>query len=658
MNDKPLSMRDLVDRLNETARAYYVFDDPLIPDKAWDELYDTLAQMERETGVRLPDSPTRRVGGEPLNAFRQHQHIARLWSMDKVQSEEALGKWFDRAEASARKITDQPLTFGLEHKLDGLTINLTYRGGVLTDAATRGNGEAGEYVLEQVRTIRDIPLSIPYKGLMEIHGEAMMRLSVFRHLNRTIDEPFKNARNAAAGALRNLNPQVTRDRRLSAFFYDIGTIENPAYTNQGGMLQFIRDNGFPVDPYYFESGSREEVKQAIRDMEGSRHNLDYMTDGAVIKITDLSVRAALGFTDKFPRWAVAFKFEAEEATTTLESVTWEVGRTGKLTPLAHVYPVDFSGVTVKRATLNNWEDINRKRLSLGISVWIRRSNDVIPEIMGRVEDGSEGGAIKKPTVCPGCGDDVVEIGAHLFCPNRLNCRPQVVARIAHFASRDAMDIAGLSEKTAETLHDRLNIREPAELYGITREQLLLLPGYKDKKADNLLDALAGSRDCSLDAFLFAVGIPNIGRVTARSIAEHFGTLDKVRAASTQDLQGIDEIGDVVAQSLWDFFRDPLTAGVIDHLLKAGVVPRDATAAAQGTALAGRSVVVTGTLPTLSRQQAEQLIREAGGNASSAVSRKTAYVVAGDNPGSKLSKAQSLGIPVITEARLLEIVKGS
>jgi DNA ligase (NAD+) len=221
-----------------------------------------------------------------------------------------------------------------------------------------------------------------------------------------------------------------------------------------------------------------------------------------------------------------------------------------------------------------------------------------------------------------------------------------------------MDIAGLSEKTAETLHDRLNIREPAELYGITREQLLLLPGYKDKKADNLLDALAGSRDCSLDAFLFAVGIPNIGRVTARSIAEHFGTLDKVRAASTQDLQGIDEIGDVVAQSLWDFFRDPLTAGVIDHLLKAGVVPRDATAAAQGTALAGRSVVVTGTLPTLSRQQAEQLIREAGGNASSAVSRKTAYVVAGDNPGSKLSKAQSLGIPVITEARLLEIVKGS
>ena len=657
MTDKPLSMRDLVDRLNETAHAYYVLDEPLISDKAWDELYDTLVRMEKETGERLPDSPTRRVGGEPLKAFRQHRHIARLWSMDKVQSEEALDRWFDRAEALAQKSAGHPLRFGLEHKLDGLTINLTYKDGLLTDAATRGNGDAGEYVLEQVRTIRGIPLSIPYKGLMEIHGEAMMRLSVFNHLNRTGGETLKNVRNAAAGALRNLDPQITAERRLSAFFYDIGTIENAPFDSQGGMLQFIRDNGFPVDPYYFESDNRALIKQGIREMEGRRHTLDYMTDGAVVKITDLEVRAALGYTDKFPRWAVAFKFEAEEATTALEKVTWEVGRTGKLTPLGHVAPVDLSGVTVKRATLNNWEDIQRKRLSLGINVWIRRSNEVIPEITGRVEDGIEGEAIQKPAVCPGCGTPVVELGAHLFCPNRLACRPQVVARIAHFASRDAMDIAGLSEKTADVLHDRLSVREPADLYGMSRDQLIKLPGFRDKKADNLLEALAASRNCALDAFLFAVGIPNIGRVTARSIAEHFLTLQKVRTASIQDLQGIDDIGVVVAQSLWDFFRDPLTSVVIDHLLEAGVVPRDAKGAAAGAALAGRSVVVTGTLPTLSRQQAEEIIRDAGGNAASAVSRKTAYVVAGDNPGSKLQKAQSLGIPVITEQQLLEMVQG-
>lgn len=649
-------MRALVMRLNETARAYYTLDKPIISDAEWDGMYNELLALEKETGIVLPDSPTHRVGGEVLKGFEEHTHISRLWSMDKSQSAEELSAWLDRCEKLAQQHEMPEPKYGVEYKFDGLTINLTYRDGVLTQAATRGNGEVGEGVLPQAKTIREIPLSIPYQGLLEVQGECIMRLSVLEKYNETHAEPLKNARNAAAGGLRNLDAAVTAERHLSAYFYQVGTIENAPYTDQEGMIAFLKDQGFPVSPFYRRADSREDVVAAIREIEESRPHLDYLIDGAVVKVRDQETRAAMGYTDKFPRWAVAYKFAAEENTATLEQVTWELGRTGKLTPLAHVSPVDFAGVTVRKATLNNLGDIRRKKLKIGAEVWIRRSNDVIPEIMGCVEDDAAGEEILPPDRCPACGGMLTERGAHLFCLNRADCKPQAVMRIKHFASRDAMDITSFSEKTADVLYDKLDVRDPADLYKLTLEQLLELEGFKEKKAQNLLDALEKSKHCKLDAFLLAVGIPNIGKRTARDLSQHFGTLDKVRSAAFEELIAIDEVGDIVARSIVEFFSFPENIQMIDRLLEAGVNPEEQQAKAEGV-LTGKTLVVTGTLPTLSRQQAEQMIRDHGGIAASSVSKKTDYLVCGEKAGSKLEKAQKLGVPVIDEAELFRMVNG-
>ena len=654
--NQPMDMRELVDYLNKTAHAYYVLDNPVISDQEWDKLYNQLLEMEKETGIVLPDSPSHRVGGEPLAAFRQHRHISRLWSMDKAQSEEELGAWFDRTE----KLWSQdpslpPLQYGVEYKFDGLTLNLTYDQGLLVEAATRGNGEVGEAILPQARTVKDVPLSIPWKGKIEVQGECIMRLSALNQYNKTAAEPLKNARNAAAGALRNLDPAVTASRNLSAFFYQVGTIENPPFSDQVGMVNFLREQGFPISPYFQVADTREQAVKLIKKIEEERPGLDFLIDGAVIKVMDQRTREMMGYTDKFPRWAVAYKFAAEESTATLEKVTWELGRTGKLTPLAHVSPVDFAGVTVKKATLNNMGDIVRKNLTLGCTVWIRRSNDVIPEITGKVDDGVEGTPILAPEKCPACGGELTWRGAHLYCLNRESCRPQAVARLAHFASRDAMDITGFSEKTADLLYDKLGVRDAADLYHLTLSQLQGLDGFQDKRAQNLLDALESSKHCPLSRFLLAIGIPNIGRRTARDLSAAFGTLEKVRKASMEELLAIDEIGDIVAQSVIDFFSFPENGRMIERLLSAGVNPQSEQKT-EGGALQGLIMVVTGTLPTFSRQEAESFIREHGGTASGSVSRKTNYVVAGEAAGSKLTKAQALGIPVITEAELIQMAQ--
>ena len=650
MTDYAARMQPLVRRLNETAHAYYVLGEPVISDMEWDRLYDELVLLEQESGVTLPDSPTHRVGGEILKGFEPHTHITRLWSMDKVQSIAALEEWIDRTE----KLTGQTeLPYFVEYKFDGLTLNLTYEGGQLTQAATRGNGVTGEAILPQARTIHAVPLTIPYQGLLEVQGECIMRLSTLEKYNQTAKEPLKNARNAAAGALRNLDPAVTAARRLDAFFYQVGTIENPPYHSQPEMLDFLRSNGFQVSPYLGRPHNRQEIEDCIRKIERQRPELDFLIDGVVVKVGDFALREQMGFTDKFPRWAVAYKFEAEESTTVLRRVTWELGRTGKLTPLAHLEPVDFYGVTVRRATLNNWGDIQRKRVAIGSRVWIRRSNDVIPEIMGRVEDAEtevEEKPIEKPTHCPACGSPLVERGAHLFCMNRTSCRPQAVARLSHFASRDAMDIEGLSEKTAGQLYDQMNVRDPADLYHLTKEDVLALDGFKEKKASNLLSALEKSKACSLDAFLFAIGIPNIGRKTARDLAAAFGTLEKVASASAEALTALPDVGEIVAQSVTEFFSFEENRTMIDRLLKVGVTPQEAAGKAEGV-FSGLTVVVTGTLPTLSRKEAEELIRSCGGVASASVSKKTAFVVAGEAAGSKLTRAQSLGVEVIDEAEL-------
>ena len=656
MKDYAALMRPLVEELNAASDAYYTRGDSPLSDKQWDEKYDLLTALEKESGLVLDDSPTHRVGGEPLKGFSQHTHITRLWSMDKVQSLEALGEWIDRTERLAGQ---QNLQYYVEYKFDGLTLNLTYEDGQLTQAATRGNGVTGEAILPQARTVRSVPLTIPYRGLLEVQGECIMRLSTLEKYNRMAREPLKNARNAAAGALRNLDPQVTASRHLDAFFYQVGTIENPPYRTQPEMLSFLRDNGFQVSPYLGTPHSREEIIRCIGEIEAQRAQLDWLIDGVVIKVGDFALRARMGFTEKFPRWAVAYKFKAEECVTTLRSVEWQLGRTGKLTPVARLEPVDFYGVTVNRATLNNWGDIQRKQVAIGAPVWIRRSNDVIPEIMGRMgEPEPDETPIEKPTVCPACGQALTERGAHLFCMNRQSCKPQAVQRIDHFAGRDAMDIDGLSERTAEQLYDRLSVRDPADLYHLSIDEVAQLEGFaarKDgtpgRKAQNLFGALEKSKDCALDAFLFAIGIPNVGRKTARDLAERFGTLEKLRQATMEELVLIPDVGETVAQSVTEFFSFPENLEMIRRLLAAGVKPRASEGRAAGV-FSGLSIVVTGTLPTLSRKEAEELIRRHGGTAASAVSKKTAFVVAGEAAGSKLDKAQSLGIEVIDEAGLL------
>ncbi len=657
-------MRALVDRLNETAYQYYTLDNPTISDQEWDKMYDALVRMEEETGQRLPDSPTRRVGGDVLEGFEPHAHLARLWSMGKAQSIEALKDWARRAEKLRQDAVADGKTlpkpeYVVEHKFDGLTVNLTYEDGRLVGAATRGNGLVGEEILPQAMTIRSIPLSIPFKGRMEVHGEAFMRISALEAYNRTAKEPLKNPRNAAAGALRNLDPAVTASRRLDARFYDVGYIEGKSFASQKDMMDFLSENRFPISDCEIYCDSLERAVEAVGQIEQSRGDLDYMIDGAVIKLCDFATREALGYTDKFPRWAVAYKFEAEEVTSLLTDVTWQIGRTGKLTPLAHVEPVELAGATVRRATLNNWQDIQRKRVRIGARVWIRRSNEVIPEIMGRVDEFEEGERdVVKPERCPECQSPLVERGAHLFCPNRDGCRPQIVMRLSHFASRDAMDIETFSSKTAEQLVNEGLIQEPDQLYHLTLEQLLPLDGFQEKKAQNLLRAIEKSKSRPLSAFIYAIGIPNVGVKTARDLADRFGSIQGLRKADSDALTAIDDVGQIVANSIVDFFADPANARLVDALLEAGVHPEDAKPKAQGGAFDGMTVVITGTLAHFSRTEAEEAVRQAGGRATGSVSKKTPLVVAGENAGSRRDKAEKLGVEIIDEDAFLRRLSGN
>lgn len=646
-------MRVLVDRLNETSYAYYVLDNPTISDAEWDSLYEKLKKMEEETGVVLPDSPTHRVGGAPLAAFAEHRHLVRMLSMDKAQTEQALYDWAARAEKWASEEGLPAPRYLIEHKFDGLTICLTYENGVLVQAATRGNGEVGEAILAQARTIRSIPLTIAYPGRIEVRGETYMRLSVLEEYNKTAAEPLKNARNGAAGALRNLDPAVTAERRLDAVFYDVGYIEGREFADSDEMYAFLQENHFPTPAYLHKADTIEEAVEAVRKIGESRGELDYMIDGAILKVTDFGLRRAMGSTEKFPRWAIAFKYEAQEEISVLREVTWEMGRTGKLTPRARLDPVEIAGATVQYATLNNWGDIQRKRVRIGAKVWIRRSNEVIPEIMGRVDEAMPNERdIEKPSVCPACASVLVENGAHLFCPNREGCLPQRIMRLTHFAGRDAMDIETFSEKTATQLVTELEIREPWQLYAVTKEQLVALERFGEKKAKKLLQAIEKSKNCRLDAFLFAIGIPNVGRKTARDLAEHAGSVEGLRAMRLEQLTAIGDVGEIVANSIVRYFQDSLYVENLEKLLEMGVRPQwESKSGAQGP-LTDCKVVVTGTLVHFSRQEAEEAVRAAGGSAVGSVSKNTSFVLAGEKAGSKLEKAQKLGVEVIDEEEFL------
>ncbi|SFJ27521.1 DNA ligase (NAD+) [Paenibacillus sp. UNC496MF] len=656
-------MRELVDLLALHNHNYYTLDRPTISDKEYDALYDELVQLEQLTGTVDPDSPTQRVGGEILKGFEPHRHLSRLWSLDKAQDAEDLIAWNARvrkaiADYNAKNPEAEPLpepSYVVELKFDGLTLNLTYDGGKLVQASTRGNGVVGEGILAQVKTIRSIPLVIPYTGLIEVQGEGIMNLSVLEAYNRTAAEPLKNARNAAAGALRNQNPRITAERKLNAFFYNVGYAQGLSFETHQEMIQFLKDNRFKINAYTTYCSTIEEVQAELERVAEGRHEHDFLIDGAVVKLTDMRTRETLGYTDKFPRWAVAYKFEAEETTTVLESVSWEVGRTGKITPVARVEPVDLAGVTVQNCTLNNIGDIERKNLkfALGTHVFIRRSNDVIPEILGKADD-EPGGEIVAPTTCPSCGTPLELRGAHLFCGNKLGCRPQTVGRITHFSSRDAMDIESFSIMTAEQLFDECEVRDPADLYELTYDDLIGLDRFGDRKARKLLEALEKSKDRDLAAFLFALGIPNTGKATTKMLADHFGSLAGVRAAEIEELVGLPDVGGIVAESIYTYFRDPVVAESLDRMLALGVKAQGEQAAPARTdsVFSGKTVVLTGTLSAMTRDEAAKKLEALGAKISGSVSKKTDFVIAGESAGSKLTKARDLGVTVIEDEQEL------
>lgn len=657
--DAKMTMEQLVELLNQYNYHYYTLDQPLVSDKEYDVIYDQLTALEAETGIVLPDSPTGRVGGELLKGFKPHRHLSSLWSLDKAQNQEQLLTWHQRVLRLISdynlKNPDTPLpspSYVVELKFDGLTLNLTYREGKLVQAATRGNGVTGEGILSQVKTIKSIPLTIPFSdGTIEVQGEGIMNLSVLAKYNETALEPLKNARNAAAGALRNLNPKTTAERKLSAFFYNVGYSDNKTFSNHQEMMDFLKENRFKVNPYVSYFDDFEAVIAELQSIVDRRTSLDYLIDGAVIKITDMRTREVLGYTDKFPRWAVAFKFEAEETTTVLESVVWNVGRTGKITPLAKVEPVELAGVTVQNCTLNNIGDIERKNLryALGSRVFIRRSNDVIPEILGKVTDEQDGAEIIYPSTCPSCGSTLEQRGAHLFCNNKLDCKPQIVARITHFASRDAMDIETFSEKTAEQLYLEVGVHQPADLYKLGFDDLISLERFGERKAQNLLDAIQESKTRDLASFLYALGIPNTGKSTTKALADHFKSLEAVMQAQVEELVALPDIGGIVAESIVSYFKDPVLLDGIERMLKLGVrpePPQETVPPVTDSFFSGKVVVLTGTLHQLTREEATKRLEALGAKVTGSVSKKTNLVIAGEKAGSKLAKARELGIEVM------------
>lgn len=647
-------IRELVDKLNEYSKAYYVLDAPKISDKEYDELYDELLRLEEQSGIILPDSPTQRVGGDPLPCFEPHTHIHRLWSLDKVRTREDLIDWGRRVERIAESQHLPKVKYALEYKFDGLTINLTYEGGRLMTGATRGNGIVGEDITPQIKTIRTVPLTIPFKGKMEVQGECYMKLSVLDEINKTTDEKLKNARNAAAGALRNLDPRITARRRLDCYCYNVGYIEGKKLETQDEMLGFLRENGFTVSDYLVFCDDIETVCDEIDKAEESRPHLDFLIDGMVVKVRDFTTREALGATEKFPRWAMAFKFAAEETTTTVRDITWEVGRTGKLTPRASFDPVELAGATIRHATLNNFDDIQRKRVGIGSRVFIRRSNDVIPEILSAVEGDVPERQVEKPTVCPACGAHVEHRGVHLYCTNSLSCAPQIAGRLAHYASRDAMDIDTFSEKTAALFVEELKLKSIPDLYDLGPQDYMGLQGFGERRINNLMAAIERSKDCTLGAFIFAIGIPNVGAKTAKDLARRFGTIEALRSATVEQLTEVPDVGEIVARSIVEFFADPSIATQVDRLLAHGVKPRPEEVQ-QDSPISGKTIVVTGTLEKLDRRQAEALIESLGGKAAGSVSKKTDYVLAGESAGSKLTKARELGVRVLNEQEFFELI---
>lgn len=632
-----MTARELIDKLNKWSYEYYTLDNPTVSDAEYDKVYDELLRIEKETGVVEKDSPTRRVGGEVLKGFSTYTHRARLYSLDKCKTKEEV-------ESFLSKIGDEECS--VEYKYDGLTINLTYEGGYLTRATTRGDGTTGEDVTAQVLTIKNVPLKIADTGIYEIQGEAIMRLSVLARYNETAKEPLKNARNGVAGAVRNLDTKETAKRAPEVICYNVGYADDRVFATQSQMREFLINNGFTVGRFELLCGI-DAIKKALDSIEDEREKLDFLIDGAVIKVNDTKRQESLGYTEKFPRWAMAYKFRAEEMTTTVLDCVWQVSRTGKLNPLAILEPVDIGGVKVQKATLNNYSEIQRKDIKIGSRVFVRRSNDVIPEILGIAEHTELSREIEKPTKCPVCGAPLRYEDVFIYCTNETGCASIIVSSLEHFASKDCMDIEGLSEKTLEQLYNDLGVRKVSDLYKLTLEQLLTLEGFKEKKAQNLIDSIEKSKNTELWRFIHALGIQGIGKKASKQLSDVFSDFNAIRVAKFEDLLQIDDFGEITARNVVDYFSDEQNARLIDGLLSLGITFKKEEK--QEGSFSCEVVVITGVLQNYKRSMAQSLVRERGGEVSDSVSKRVTLVVAGESAGSKLTKAQALGIKVIDEA---------
>ena len=640
-------MKELILSINEHNYLYYVLDSPKISDAEYDKLLDELFFLEKKTNLVLDNSPTLRVGAEPVSKFQKEKHKIPLFSLDKRQNKEELRQWVDEIKFEHGKAK-----FSVEYKFDGLTIAITYKNGKLFHALTRGNGIVGENVTKQIMTINSVPLEIAYKKEVIVQGEALMPLSSLEKYNKHCMEPLKNARNAASGAIRNLDPNETAKRRLDLYFYAVPYCEDNIIHSQQDTFKFLKENKFKINKDNIIVDNFEEIESFIDKTDAEKKNLDILIDGIVVKVDDFNLRQELGVTSRFPKYAMAYKFAPEELTSKVLSVEFQVGRTGKITPLAHIEPIFLAGAEIKRATLNNYSDILRKKVKINSYVFVRRSNEVIPEILGLAYDTNDSIDIINPKVCPTCGSILEERGIEYYCPNYWGCPDQIKKRLEHFCTKNAMNIEFVSEKTIEQLYEKLGVIYVYQLYDLTFEQLMSLEKFQEKKAIKSLQAIKESLSVNIENFIYALGISNVGRKTAQDLVNRFGDFDKFRNATLEELSNIHDIGEIIAQDIVKYFNDDMNKKIIDELFIRGLNFK--TREAHSDILVGKRFVLTGTLPTLSRDDATKLIENAGGQVLSTISKCVDYVLVGDNAGSKLDKAKLLNIYIIEEKEFLQL----
>ena len=647
-------LRTVIEKNN---RLYYDQDAPELEDFEYDALTRELKELEAAYPELItPASPTQHVGGTPSGRFAKVTHTVKMESLLDAFSYDEL-RDFDRRVQEAGVEPE----YVVEIKIDGLSCSLEYENGELVRASTRGDGVVGEDVTANVRAIKKIPKHLKNApAFLEVRGEVYMPHEAFQHLCAEQElqgtAPFKNPRNAAAGSLRQKDPKITGSRGLSIFVFNVQQIRGKELTAHAESLDYLKSLGLPVSPRYHIVHNMEDAIAEIEQIGQNRSKLDFDMDGAVIKVNRFAQRDLMGSTNKFPRWAIAFKYPPEVKETTLRSIEVAVGRTGVLTPTACFDPIFLAGTTVARATLHNEDFIHQFGLRIGDTIQVRKAGDIIPEVIGVTHHAEDADPYEMPTVCPSCGAPVVHLEdeSALRCINP-ECPAQALRNLIHFASRDAMDIDGLGTAVATQLVEKGLVHSVADLYALTQEQLLTLDKFKEKSADNLYKAIERSKENNLDKLLFGFGIRNIGDKAAALLAEHFGTLEAIRESGVEAISEIDGFGGVMAQSIVEFFAKDGTADVVHRLADAGVNMKW-KGEPKGDKLAGKTLVVTGTLETLSRSEAEALIVRNGGKASGSVSKKTSYVVAGAAAGSKLTKAQSLGVPVLTEEEFLAMLR--